>query len=67
MADLLMEQVNNYKREILIDALKETGGNLSAVARKFQRKPASVFNTLRALGINAADYKPKYKKYFSAD
>lgn len=63
MGDLLMKQVNEFKRKLLIDALKETGGNLSAVGRKFQRKPASVLNTLRQLGINAKDYRPNVRTY----
>ena len=62
MSDLLKEQVDDYKRGILIEALRETGGNVAAVARKFGRHKSSVFNTLRFLGINAADYRPKSYK-----
>ena len=62
MSDLLKRQVDDYKRKLLVDALKECGGNIAAVARKFGRHKSSVFNTLRFLGINAADYRPKSYK-----
>ena len=63
MADLLRKQVDDFKRGIVIAALKETGGNIAAVGRKFGRNKSSMYNTLRILGVNAKDYRPQFETY----
>jgi Nif-specific regulatory protein len=50
--------VDNYEREVIIDALKRNRGNASAAARDLQTTQRIMNYKIRNLSIVPADYKP---------
>ena len=55
----LKDMVDNYEREVIIDALKRNRGNASATARDLQTTQRIMNYKIRNLSIVPADYKPR--------
>ena len=55
----LKERVDLFERDVIIDALKRTNGNLAAVARELGTTPRIVRYKVKNLGINYKRYLPK--------
>jgi Nif-specific regulatory protein len=58
-AGTLKERVDLFERDVIIDALKRTNGNLAAVARELGTTPRIIRYKVSNLGINYKRYLPK--------